>query len=77
MPTVVGHACFNWAAPRVRFFTLNLLIVLEPAIALLLGIWLLDERPTLEQLAGGAILAAAVFVGTRATRRRDDGGGDG
>jgi drug/metabolite transporter (DMT)-like permease len=65
LPTVVGHACFNWAIPRVRFFTLNLLIVLEPAIAILLGALLLDERPTALQLGGGLVLGAAVVLGLR------------
>ena len=63
IPTVVGHACFNWAIPRVRFFTINLLIVLEPAIAILLGVAFLDERATPLQLGGGALLGLAVVAG--------------
>ncbi len=73
LPTVVGHACFNWAVPRVRFFTLNLLIVLEPAIALLLGAWLLHESATTTELLGGAVLAAAVLVGAWRRRTQIDG----
>jgi drug/metabolite transporter (DMT)-like permease len=65
IPTVVGHACFNWAIPRVRFFTLNLLIVLEPALALLLGVVLLDEGASAWQLAGGVVLGLAVLAGLR------------
>jgi len=65
VPTVVGHACFNWAVPRVRFFTLNLLIVLEPALAILLGALLLGERATPLQAVGGAVLGVAVLVGLR------------
>ncbi len=63
VPTVVGHACFNWCVPRVRFFTLNLVIVLEPALALLLGVALLGERPTTLQVVGGCVLGAAVVAG--------------
>ena len=65
VPTVVGHACFNWVAHRVRFFTLNLVVVLEPALAILLGAWLLDEGVTPEQAAGGAVLGLAVLIGLR------------
>ena len=73
VPTVVGHACFNWCVPRVRFFTLNLLIVLEPALAILMGVVLLDESATQLQIVGGVVLGAAVLVGLRpsAGRRRD------
>ncbi len=68
VPTVVGHACFNWAVPRVRFFTLNLLVVLEPALALLIGAVLLGSRVVPVQLAGGAVLGAAVLIGLRPVR---------
>ncbi len=70
VPTVVGHACFNWAIPRVRFFTLNLLIVLEPALAILLGVALLDESATPLQVVGGAVLGIAVLVGLRRPAQR-------
>ncbi len=65
LPTAVGHACFNWAVPRVRFFTLNLLIVLEPALALAFGVAFLAERVTAPQVVGGGVLGAAVLVGLR------------
>ena len=65
VPTVVGHACFNWAVPRVRFFTLNLLIVLEPALAILLGAVFLDEGASAWQIGGGAVLGLAVLAGLR------------
>lgn len=65
VPTVVGHACFNWCIGRVPLFTLNLLIVLEPALALVFGAWWLGTSITLWQLAGGAVLGLAVFVALR------------
>jgi len=67
VPTVVGHACFNWCIKRVRLFTLNMLIVLEPAIALALGAWWLEDAApiTASQVAGGVVLGAAVIVGLR------------
>jgi len=62
VPTVVGHACFNWCIGRVRLFTLNMLIVLEPALALAFGAWWLGAGITVWQLVGGVVLGAAVVV---------------
>lgn len=73
VPTVVGHACFNWCVGRVRLFTLNMLIVLEPALALLLGAALFGIVPDPHQLAGGGVLCVAVVVALGG-RRRDAGG---
>ena len=60
--TVGGHGLMNLAARHLRLFTVNIAIVLEPAIAIALGAWLLGEGVTLRQAAGGAVLAAAVAV---------------
>lgn len=62
-PTVVGHACFNWCLGRVPLFTLNMLIVLEPALALVLGAWWLGTGVSPWQMAGGVVLGTAVLVG--------------
>lgn len=61
--TVLGHGLMNLAANHVRLFALNVVIVLEPAIAILLGAALFGASVTLAQVAGGAFLAAAVAVG--------------
>jgi drug/metabolite transporter (DMT)-like permease len=60
--TVGGHGLMNLAARGVRLFTLNVVIVLEPAIAILLGVAFLGEAVTAVQVAGGGVLAAAVVV---------------
>lgn len=70
IPTGVGHACFNWALSQVRLFVLNLLIVLEPAIAIAIGIVWLGEAPGPLQWLGGAVLGGAVLVGVGRERRR-------
>ncbi len=68
LTTVGGHGLMNLAATRVRLFTVNLVIVLEPAIALALGAWLLGTGVTAIQLGGGVLLAASVIVGMRPER---------
>lgn len=63
LTTVGGHGLFNLVAPHVKLFTLNVVIVLEPAIAIALGAVLLGSTVTPLQLGGGVLLGAAVVVG--------------
>lgn len=60
--TMGGHGLMNAAARGLRLFTVNIVIVLEPALAILLGVALLGESVTGVQAAGGAVLAAAVVI---------------
>ncbi len=68
VPTILGHGLMNHAARHVKLFTLNLVIVLEPAIGIALGAFLFGATVTPLQLGGGVLLAAAVVVGLRQER---------
>jgi drug/metabolite transporter (DMT)-like permease len=68
LTTVAGHGLMNLAARRVTLFALNIVIVLEPAIAIAMGALLFKARVTALQLGGGALLAAAVIVGLSGRR---------
>lgn len=61
--TIGGHGLYNVAARHLKLFTLNIVIVLEPAIGIALGAWMFGAGVTTSQLGGGAILAVAVVVG--------------
>ncbi len=61
--TMAGHGLMNQAARGVTLFALNIVIVLEPAIAIAMGALLFDAGATPLQLGGGVLLAAAVVVG--------------
>jgi drug/metabolite transporter (DMT)-like permease len=61
--TVAGHGLLNLAARRVRLFTLNIVIVLEPAIAIAMGRLMFAAPIHPVTLVGGALLVAAVGVG--------------
>jgi drug/metabolite transporter (DMT)-like permease len=63
LTTVAGHGLMNLAARGVTLFALNIVIVLEPAIAIAMGAVLFGARVTALQLAGGVLLGAAVVVG--------------
>lgn len=68
LTTVSGHGLLNLAARHVKLFTVNVIIVLEPAIAIALGAVLFGARVTLLQVGGGVLLAGAVVIGLRHER---------
>ena len=68
LTTVAGHGLMNLAARGVTLFVLNIVIVLEPAIAIAMGALLFGARVTALQLGGGVLLAAAVVVGLKKPR---------
>jgi drug/metabolite transporter (DMT)-like permease len=61
--TVGGHGVMNFVARHVTLFTLNVVIVLEPALGIALGVPLFGATITPIQIVGGAVLSAAVVVG--------------
>jgi drug/metabolite transporter (DMT)-like permease len=66
--TFFGHGLTNYAANHVSLFTLNIVIVLEPAVGIAFGALLFGAGLSAAQLFGGALLAAAVLVGVRRTK---------
>ena len=64
--TVGGHGAFNLAARHVSLFTVNVVVVLEPALAIAMGALLFEAHVTSLQIVGGVVLAVAVVVGLRA-----------
>ena len=71
LTTAAGHGLMNLCAPHVRLFTLNVVIVLEPAIAIAMGAGLFAARVDALQVAGGVVLAAAVVIGVRQETRAE------
>jgi drug/metabolite transporter (DMT)-like permease len=69
LTTALGHGLLNLAARHVRLFTLNVVIVLEPAIAIGIGALLFGARITPLQVSGGVLLGTAVVVGLAPERR--------
>lgn len=61
--TLGGHGLMNLAARDVSLFTLNLVIVLEPAIAIGLGSMMFGASITPLQGLGGILLGGAVALG--------------
>lgn len=63
--TLTGHGLMNYAANFVSLFTLNIVIVLEPAVGIGIGALLFGATVTATQFIGGALLSAAVVFGLR------------
>lgn len=65
LTTVGGHGLFNLAARHLSLFTVNVVIVLEPAIAIAMGAVLFGAQLQPSQLWGGLVLSLAVVFGLR------------
>jgi drug/metabolite transporter (DMT)-like permease len=71
----IAHASYLWLVPRVRPALLGTYAYVNPAIAVLLGVWVLGEALSAAQLMGSAVILGAVALVTlgaqrgRATRR--------
>jgi drug/metabolite transporter (DMT)-like permease len=65
--TLMGHGLMNYAANHVSLFTLNIVIVAEPAVGIAFGALLFGASVSATQLIGGALLGAAVLFGMRPT----------
>jgi drug/metabolite transporter (DMT)-like permease len=63
--TVAGHGLMNLAARHVKLFTLNIVIVLEPAIAIAMGAAMFGASVKIATVIGGVFLVAAVVFGLR------------
>lgn len=60
--TLAGHGLMNLAARHVPLYTLNLAIVLEPAIAIAIGAFLFSADLSAATIAGGVFLCAAILI---------------
>jgi drug/metabolite transporter (DMT)-like permease len=70
--TLMGHGLMNHAANHVSLFTLNIVIVLEPAVGIAIGVLLFGATLTMAQLLGGALLGTAVMFGVRRVPSLDE-----
>ncbi|WP_258111804.1 DMT family transporter [Alicyclobacillus sp. SP_1] len=77
VPTLFGHALFNYLLKFVRASSVAMTILGEPVGAILLAYALLHETITWRDALGGALLLAGVywFLRTRAKSSTDEGDG--
>jgi len=68
--TCIGHASMNYVLPRVTLFTLNLVIIAEPVLAIIINAMLYNEGVSPWEIAGGLLLSAAVIWGLGQERKK-------
>ncbi|MEX2372734.1 MAG: DMT family transporter [Dehalococcoidia bacterium] len=66
---LIGHNAINWTLGAVPAAVVAVAILGEPVGAGILASFVLDEVPTLLELAGGAVVLGGVFVALRGARR--------
>jgi drug/metabolite transporter (DMT)-like permease len=65
----LAYGAYVWLVHQVPPATLGTYAYVNPAIAVLLGWWLLDETLTVAQMAGTAVILAGVVLVTYAARK--------
>lgn len=64
----VGWLLITWSLPRLPAALSSLLLLIQPASALLLAAVVLSQRPTAVQLAGAVLVCGGVLVAARSGR---------
>jgi drug/metabolite transporter (DMT)-like permease len=67
--TAVGYALFVYALARLRPALLAIMLYALPPLAVLADWLLIDERPHLRDVVGGALILLGVAIGTRRATR--------
>jgi drug/metabolite transporter (DMT)-like permease len=66
LPQLIGHTAINRSLGHIPAIVVSLAILGEPVGSTILATLILDEDPTLIQLAGGVLVLAGVATGIRA-----------
>jgi drug/metabolite transporter (DMT)-like permease len=62
VPQLLGHSSLNWALRFMPATLVTIAILGEPVVATILAFIILDEAPTVMQLAGGVLILSGIFV---------------
>ena len=62
---VIGHSALNWSLAYISATVVSISIRIEPIVATLLAISILDESPSWILIPGGALLTFAVYLAIR------------
>jgi len=67
-PQILGHSSLNWALRYLSATYVTIATLGEPIGSTILAWWLLEERPSLWAVAGGALILAGIAVASYAER---------
>ena len=62
IPTLLGHTIFNWVIKWLNTSTISMSILGEPVGTSILAYFILDEKVTLPQYVGGAIILLGIYL---------------
>lgn len=60
-PNLIGHSLLNWASRKIEIYKVNLMLLLEPVLATLMGIIFLYEFPSISFYFGAALIIFALL----------------
>ena len=69
VPQLIGHNAMNWALGSLSAAVVAVAILGEPVGSAIIAAVVLDEVPTVIEVAGGAVVLAGVYVALRGERR--------
>ena len=69
----IGYLCISLALPRLPAVVTSIILLVQPPLTVLLSVLLLEERPSLAQLAGVALVIGGIAVATLPLARLRDG----
>jgi drug/metabolite transporter (DMT)-like permease len=69
----IGYLCISLALPRLPAVVTSIILLVQPPLTVLLSVMLLDERPSVAQLAGVALVIGGIAVATVPLARIRDG----
>jgi drug/metabolite transporter (DMT)-like permease len=69
----IGYLCISLALPRLPAVVTSIILLVQPPLTVLLSVVLLDERPSIAQLAGVALVIGGIAVATVPLARMRDG----
>jgi len=70
VPQLIGHSAANFALRFIPATLVAVAILGEPVGATLLGYFILDEAPGLNEIAGGALVLAGIFAVLKRSPKR-------
>lgn len=71
LPTIIGHTSFNWALKYLHASAVSVSVLGEPVGATLLAWLILEEKPPVFTLIGGAFILSGIYLTTLKDDRWD------
>jgi drug/metabolite transporter (DMT)-like permease len=65
IPQLIGHSTFNWALGYLSAAFVSITLLGEPIGSTILAYFILNERPGLVKLAGGAMILVGIYIASR------------